>query len=197
MKVNKRTIKLFDDSALYTVYHIAPKGCHDTAKGYIGITRQRLAKRLQQHTTSTRPVGKHIREYKDVHITPIARLPLDKALEMEYKLRPEMGMGWNHLAGGGVSTCVCTGCGKHLPHVGRGHVCFDCSTKRWKPGFTPWNAGCTEFILTSPNGEEFHVSNLTIFCKDNGLTRENLRKVARGERNHSKGWKARFKNPEH
>ena len=48
---------------------------------------------------------------------------------------------------------------------------------------------CKNWKLTSPIGDEIVVRNLSLFCKEAGLTRENLQKVARGERKHHKGWK--------
>ena len=48
---------------------------------------------------------------------------------------------------------------------------------------------CKNWKLTSPTGDEALIRNLSLFCRENGLIRENLQKVARGERKHHKGWK--------
>lgn len=52
--------------------------------------------------------------------------------------------------------------------------------------------GAKDYILTSPEGIEYEVHNLTAFCREHGLTQQPLGAVALGKRNHHKGWKARF-----
>lgn len=44
------------------------------------------------------------------------------------------------------------------------------------------------YKLTSPLGIVHVTINLTEFCKNHELNRQNLEKVAKGERNHHKGW---------
>lgn len=46
------------------------------------------------------------------------------------------------------------------------------------------------YKLVSPTGSIHVTINLTEFCKTHQLNRQNLEKVARGERNHHKGWVA-------
>ena len=46
------------------------------------------------------------------------------------------------------------------------------------------------YKLVSPTGSIHVTINLTEFCKTHQLNRQNLKKVARGERNHHKGWVA-------
>jgi hypothetical protein len=46
------------------------------------------------------------------------------------------------------------------------------------------------YKLVSPSGSIHVTINLTEFCKDHKLNRQNLEKVAKGERNHHKGWTA-------
>lgn len=200
--INSNTIKNACHKSLYSVYHIHQTGCTSLDTGYIGITRQSLQHRLRQHMTSKRPVGVALRALgeQNVQIKCIARLPLDAALQLEYKLRPRPNMGWNVAVGGGVSKVRCTGCNATIPNstYRKGTtLCFTCLPKRdstFKKGMTPHNAGCTSFVLTDPDGRTYHVDNLTQFCKQHNLTRENIRKVARGERKHAKGWTAKFVN---
>jgi group I intron endonuclease len=45
-----------------------------------------------------------------------------------------------------------------------------------------------EWSITNPSGEKFTIKNLQKFCKENDLTSSNMKKVARGERAHHKGW---------
>lgn len=46
-----------------------------------------------------------------------------------------------------------------------------------------------QYTFLSPSGEITHVTGLTQFCKQHGLTGANMLKVLRGERLHHKGWK--------
>lgn len=53
--------------------------------------------------------------------------------------------------------------------------------------------GRTSYIVTSPDGEAFVVSEgWKDWCKERGLSASNMRSVALGERKHHKGWKAKF-----
>jgi hypothetical protein len=45
-----------------------------------------------------------------------------------------------------------------------------------------------EWILLSPNGNEYYTNNLKEFCKQNSLNYGNICSVSRGERKHNKGW---------
>lgn len=44
------------------------------------------------------------------------------------------------------------------------------------------------FLVTSPNGETFHGTNLKEFCHDKGLCDVNMGQVCLGKSNHYKGW---------
>ena len=46
-----------------------------------------------------------------------------------------------------------------------------------------------EWIITSPEGKEYKIKSLLKFCKENNLNDTLMRKVAKGKRNHHKGWK--------
>lgn len=46
------------------------------------------------------------------------------------------------------------------------------------------------YKLTSSTGTIYVTINLTEFCRNHQLIRQNIEKVARGERNHHKGWTA-------
>ena len=47
------------------------------------------------------------------------------------------------------------------------------------------------WILIDPNGNQFNIKNLTKFCRENNLTQPIMSLVAKGEKNHHKGWKVR------
>jgi hypothetical protein len=53
-----------------------------------------------------------------------------------------------------------------------------------------------EYIVTTPDGEEIEVLNLSDYCKENGLDRSKMYSVAAGERNHHKNFKCRKKYPD-
>jgi hypothetical protein len=44
-----------------------------------------------------------------------------------------------------------------------------------------------EYLIVSPTGEQFIITNLNAFCKENGLERSTMRKAIKGKRLH-KGW---------
>lgn len=50
-------------------------------------------------------------------------------------------------------------------------------------------ANSKRYIVTTPNGDEFEVINLSKFCRENNLS--DLANVACGRRSHCRGWKAR------
>lgn len=52
-------------------------------------------------------------------------------------------------------------------------------------------APCKRYIITSPSGEVFDITNLERFCKQNDLGPTGLHKVASGEANQYKGWLCR------
>jgi hypothetical protein len=166
---------------LYKVYHIHEIGDNDTTKGYIGITRNSLSLRLSQHKRSIRPIGDVLRSgLFQVEITQIGRmLPKEDAMYLEGVLRPNMRMGWNIHCGGNRSNPIWKN-GKKT-----GNITVFCK------GHEPHNLGKGErFKLTSPNGEVFYPEYFTIWCRENNLTPQNLRKVAKGLRKHSSGWVA-------
>ena len=49
-----------------------------------------------------------------------------------------------------------------------------------------------DYIVTSPNGEEFRTDNLAAFCNAHGLDRSPISAIARGERRIYKGWQCRL-----
>lgn len=178
---------------LYKVYHIRQKGVESLSEGYIGITKNNLDFRLSQHFCSKRPVGEILRKLgKDaVEIVQLAMLPKEEALQMEYELRPRRNMGWNQMAGGGRVTVKCPSCGKHLPKRRSGTYCIDCRDTRFQKGHTPHNYGQGEkYKLIDPEGNVYYPEAFTAFCREHNLTPQNLRKVAKGQRKHHKGWKA-------
>lgn len=44
------------------------------------------------------------------------------------------------------------------------------------------------YKFVNPDGELIEITNITEYCRDKNLTRENMGKVHRGERRHHKGW---------
>lgn len=185
--------KFKEKTRLYKVYHIRMKGNEDIMQGYVGITRRSLPYRLSQHFQSTRPVGHTLRELgRDaVEIVQLAMLNKTDALNMEYTLRPDLHIGWNCRAGGDMATVRCTVCGKALPKRATGTKCGDCANSKFTKGQVPHNYGQGEkYRLTSPEGVVYEPEAFTIFCKENDLTPQNLRKVAKGHRQHHKGWTA-------
>jgi hypothetical protein len=45
-----------------------------------------------------------------------------------------------------------------------------------------------DYIFVNPEGEVVRITNITEYCKERNLTRENMGKVHRGERPRHKGW---------
>lgn len=185
--------KFRSKTRLYKVYHIRVKGDSNIQGGYVGVTRRSLSSRLSQHFHSKRPVGKVLRTFdkNDIEIVEIDRLEKESALNLEYQLRPKRFIGWNEMAGGNRSTVKCPSCGKPLPKRRSGSYCEDCNNCKFTKGHVPNNYGKGEkYKLTSPNGSVFYPDVFTIFCAENQLTPQNLRKVAKGRRKHHKGWLA-------
>lgn len=52
-------------------------------------------------------------------------------------------------------------------------------------------AHALDYIVTAPDGVEYHVHNLTQFCIPRGLNRSAMCRVAKGKAAHHKGWKCR------
>lgn len=189
------TTKFREKTRLYKVYHIHVTGNNNLEEGYIGVTRRSLSYRLGQHMNSKRPVGKILRELgKDaVEITQLAFLPKEEALAKEFKLRPKLNMGWNTLAGGNQKTLYCPMCGKSMPHKPKKTIlCWDCYSAMLSIGFQKNNSyGKGEhYRLFAPDGTVYEPEAFTVFCSEHNLNPQNLRKVAKGERKHSKGWRA-------
>lgn len=180
---------------LYKVYWIKTSDMIDPyTQGYIGITKNNIDKRLGQHKCSKRPIGYQVRHY-DVSIVELHRGMKEDALELEYHYRPKQNIGWNIMAGGNKTTIVCIECNKELPngHKNVNKLCSNCNTFKgtFEVGDRPHNYGKGEkYRLTDPDGIMYEPEVFTIFCRDNNLTPQNLRKVAKGNRKHHKGWLA-------
>ena len=180
---------------LYKVYHIRIKDNNNLNEGFIGVTRRSLSYRLSQHMCSIRLVGETLRKLgkEAIEIKQLAILPKDEALAMEYKLRPTLSKGWNVRAGGNVPTLCCSICGKPMPHKPKKTVlCWECYKNLLSIGFIKGNsAGTSEhYRLTAPDGTVYEPQFFTDFCREHNLTSQNIRKVAKGQRKHHKGWKA-------
>jgi hypothetical protein len=187
------TSEFRNKTRLYKVYHIHIKGNNNVAEGYVGVTRRSLAYRLSQHRCSTRPIGYILRNLdKDaVEITQLAMLPKEEAFAMEYKLRPELNIGWNMRAGGNRATLRCSKCGKPMPHKPKKTtLCWNCYVEELHLGHIKHNSeGKGEhYRLISPTGDVYEPEAFTIFCREHSLNPQNLRKVAQGKRHHSSGW---------
>lgn len=179
---------------IYKVYHIRLKGNTNLNEGYIGITKNSLKFRLLQHTTSKRPIGTVLRSLQpdEYEIVELFRGNKQFALDKEYELRPQRNIGWNVMAGGDRATVVCPICGKHLPKRATGSKCMECHNTKFQKGHVPHNYGCGEkYELTDPDGNKYIPEAFTVFCREHGLTPQNLRKVAKGLRKHSNGWTAK------
>ncbi len=182
-----------EKTRLYKVYHIHVKGNTDLNEGYVGVTRRSIEYRLSQHFCSKRPVGAILRAIgKDnIEIDQLAMLPKEEALTMEYNLRPKLNIGWNVRAGGDRATVCCPICGRPLSHSKTGAMCMHCHPTKFTKGHKPANYGKGEhYKLTAPDGTVYIPEAFTVFCREHDLTPQNLRKVAKGLRKHSKGWKA-------
>jgi len=70
-------------------------------------------------------------------------------------------------------------------------------------GIIPWNIGIPntkqqkekisntlskEWLITYPNGEQIKIKNMDKFCKENGLFKSNMYKVAYGKQKHHRGF---------
>jgi hypothetical protein len=180
-----------DKTDYYKVYHIRMIGNTNLEEGYVGITRRSLPYRLSQHRQSKRPVGDTLRSLpKDaVEIVEIARGDKAFALNLEYTLRPQRFIGWNTRAGGDRATVKCPACGKLLPKRKTGSYCEKCRPCKFPKGHTPHNYGKGQrYELISPEGMHYKPESFITFCKEQGLTHQNLCKVAEGIRHHHKGW---------
>lgn len=151
---------------LYKLYWIKTKDMlNPYTEGYIGITKNSLKLRLSQHKHSKRPIGYKLRE-KDVEVTieELHRGMKEDMLHKEYEYRPEQHIGWNIMAGG----------------------------NDFKGTFTEHNYGKGEkYELIDPEGNIYRPEVFTVFCRERGLTPQNLRKVAKGTRKNHKGWLAK------
>jgi hypothetical protein len=45
------------------------------------------------------------------------------------------------------------------------------------------------WLITTPDGEQFQITNLAKFCKENGLSNCHLSAVSKGKRKHHRGYK--------
>ena len=156
----------------HKVYHIRTIGNESLNEGYIGVTAH-LDVRMCKHRKSG--LLRSGREF--VILKTFSRR--SKAFKLEKKLRPCDAIGWNKVKGGKKSGRIVEG-QRLSPKT------------EFKKGMPPHNLGTgLKYLLTSPEGEEYYVDSLCKFCEPIGLTPQNLRKVAKGERNYHKGWKAR------
>lgn len=56
-----------------------------------------------------------------------------------------------------------------------------------------WKQNAKSYIVYDPNGNVFHTNNLKDFCKEHNLGQSSkMYYVAKGQRNHYKGWKCRL-----
>lgn len=180
---------------LYKLYWIKTQDMTDPyTEGYIGITKNQLTKRLGQHKCSKNPIGYQVRLH-DVSIIELHRGMKEDILDLEFKYRNKQYIGWNIMAGGNKSTVLCKQCEAPLSKgvKNRKHLCSECNIHKGKfeEGHTPHNYGKGEkYLLIDPDGTEHRPSVFTVFCRENNLTPQNLRKVSKGTRKHHKGWKA-------
>ena len=167
----------------HKVYHIHVMGNLDILQGYIGVTGD-IKARLRSHRCN----GVLL---KGDEITILHTGSKEECYALEARLRPLEGMGRNkgiggYLAAGNIKK------GARISPETEIKVGQHLSTKtEFKKGQVPHNKGSgLDYKLTSPEGEVYLVNCLTDFCKAHNLTTANIRKVAKGERNFHKGWKA-------
>lgn len=183
---------------LYKLYWIKTKDMlNPYTEGYIGITKNSLKLRLSQHKHSKRPIGYKLRE-KDVEVTieELHRGMKEDMLHKEYEYRPEQHIGWNIMAGGNYKTVRCLRCDTYLPKGPRNAkgLCSKCNDFKgtFTEGHRPHNYGKGEkYELIDPEGNIYRPEVFTVFCRERGLTPQNLRKVAKGTRKNHKGWLAK------
>lgn len=155
----------------HKVYHIRECGKEDVSQGYIGVTSN-LPARTRSHKHSGM-----LNTAREVVV--LFTGTKSECYQLEADLRPEEGIGWNKGIGGYRKAGNILK-GQHLS-----------KSTEFKSGMTPHNKGSgKDYILTSPDGEVYLVVCLTDFCRTHNLTPANIRKVAKGERNFHKGWKA-------
>lgn len=89
------------------VYWIHRDGHADIfSEGYVGITTKGVDRRFIEHRSasnngSTYPIHNAIRKYKDIVVEVVLIGTLEYCLDIERKLRPLQGVGWNLAIGGG------------------------------------------------------------------------------------------------
>lgn len=176
-------------------------------EGYIGVSNNPM-KRFKAHAKGPYTVGNAIRKYKKkIKITKIFKGTREECFAKEASLRPHPNMGWNQDVGGysgpilrgpdsplwrGGSHCI--DCGKAIVNKGPRQRCSECADQtrtQFKKGSKPWNTGISRYLVTHPCGKTEIVDRPTQFCKEHGLVPANFRKVAKGERKHTKGFKVR------
>lgn len=167
----------------HKVYHIHYATNPDLMQGYIGVTSD-LKQRIRSHRASGM-----LRDGDSVTI--LYKGTREDCYALESKLRPSNGIGRNKSYGGKVN-CTAVRPGQHLSQrteIKPGEH-FSERTE-FKKGQTAHNKGKgKDYIFTDPSGQDYYVSCISDFCKAHNLTPANMRKVAKGERNFHKGWKA-------
>ena len=157
----------------HCVYHLNKNT--GTEDGYIGVTCN-LRRRLYKHRRN----GLFV---EGVNIDVLLVGTEEDCLRLEGQLRPDKGIGWN-IAEGGWNKCNGS-IGKET-RINKGQRLS--TITEFHKGQDAHNSGATEYLLKDPEGNDYKVFNLTTFCNKHNLTRENIRKVARGNRKHHKGW---------
>ena len=167
----------------HKVYHIHSMFNQNLESGYIGVTTD-LKQRIRSHKASGM-----LREHDEVTI--LCTGSKEYCYEMEYRLRPYNNMGRNK-SHGGLANCTSIEPGQKLSpetEIKKGQHLSE--NTEFKKGMTPHNKGKgLDYIFTDPSGRDYYVSCISDFCKAHNLTPSNMRKVAKGERNFHKKWRA-------
>jgi hypothetical protein len=167
----------------HKVYHIHYESNPDLMQGYIGVTSN-LKQRIRSHRASGMLK-------KGDTVTVLYKGTRKACYALESKLRPSCGLGRNK-SYGGLKNCTSIKPGQHLSRRTEFKPKQSVSERtEFKKGDTPHNKGNgKDYIFIDPNGNDHYVSCISDFCKAHNLTPSNMRKVAKGERNFHKGWKA-------
>ena len=108
------------------VYWVKRSGMTDPEReGYIGVTTKSLEERLSWHAKYNKKrsrVRKAIDKYNDIEIVEISKGNKTQCLKLEEKFRPEDGIGWNIVKGGGLPPLMSKKTASKISKTLKGHT---------------------------------------------------------------------------